>query len=147
VTIGGWGLIDQNKLVIVTGGQCGDNFGNGQPNTLAPASLGYAAETLSDTNADGANDEASFRLGTALSAVGNFYKLCWSFQPEPPNFPINLPNYNVEVDPDFVIKLPGNSDWNQGRRMGAEAWRGLVGNETLELVLAPQASDETKFRL
>jgi hypothetical protein len=141
VTISGWGMEENNKLVMVTGGFCGDQFGYGQANTLAPASLGYAAETLSDTG-----DEAAYRLGTALSAVGNFYKLCWSWQPEPPNFPLNLPNYNVEVDPDFVIKFPEGSDWNQ-RRMSADAWRGLVGNQTIELVVAPQATDETKSRL
>jgi hypothetical protein len=140
VTISGFGLVAQNKLVMVTGGECGDDFGYGQPNSLAPASLGYAAETLSD---DG--DEAAFRLGTALSAVGDFYKLCWSWQPEPPNFPLNLPNYNVEVDPDFLIQFPSGGGW--GRRTSAEAWSGLVGTQHIELVLAPQDTEETKDRL
>jgi hypothetical protein len=139
VTVGGWGITELNKLVIVTGGFCGDQFGYGQPGTLAPASLGNAAESI---NADG---EATYSLGTALSAVGSFYKLCWSWQPEPPNFPLNLFNYNVEVDPDFVIRFPEGGAW--GRRTSAEAWRGLVGNQSVELVLAPKATDELTARL
>jgi hypothetical protein len=60
---------------------------------------------------------------------------------------VNLPNYNVEVDPDFVIKFPDGGDWGTGRRMSADAWRGLVGNTTIELIVAPQATDELKSRL
>lgn len=143
VSIDGWGLTDINKIVIVTGGECGDSFGYGQPNTLSPASLGYAAQTISE-----AADEADFRLGTALSAVGNFYKLCWSYDPEPPNFPLNLYNYNVEIDPNFIIQFPEGGGWDFGRRMGdGGPWRGLLGNETVELALAPKPTDETKFRL
>jgi hypothetical protein len=143
VTIGGWGFTETNKLVMVTGGECGDDFGYGAPDTLATASLGYAAETIADDL-----DEAEYRLGTALSNVGSFYKLCWSFQPEPPNFPVNLPNYNVEVDPDFVIKFPEGGGWQgPSRRMSSDAWRGLVGNQTIELVIAPQPTDDTKSRL
>ena len=51
--------------------------------------------------------------------MGDFYKLCWSFSPEPPNFPLNLYNYNVEIDPNFIIQFPEGGGWNfGGRRMG-----------------------------
>jgi hypothetical protein len=56
-----------------------------------------------------------------------------------------LPNYNVEVDPDFLIQFPSGGGW--GRRTSAEAWSGLVGTQHIELVLAPQDTEETKDRL
>jgi hypothetical protein len=129
IELTGWGLEDWNHLAIVTDGKCGEPYQYGQVGTIRPASLGYASSAMNEEGTAG-----TYQLGTALGYVGDFYKLCWSWEPQT-FFPMNLVDYNVEVDDDFGLVFPGG--WDGGRRASARESLALDQASGLQLVLAP----------
>jgi hypothetical protein len=114
LVITGWGLDTTNQIMVVdpgtdptSAGECGDPLKYAVMPGVAsvlPASMGYEPDVVNTEQ-----DETEYGLPPPFGRRGNFYKLCWSWQPVG-HWPMNIGAFNVEVDGDFMLDIPGASD-------------------------------------
>jgi hypothetical protein len=124
LVIEGWGLETHNQIMVIdpgtdeaTAGGCGDPLKyTVMPDEVGvlPASMGFEpVEESEDTTTSCSSDDdtSCYDLPPPFGRKGSFYKICWAWEPTG-DWPMNMFRFNVEVDGDFVLCIPGDGNCN-----------------------------------